>query len=61
LLAGNSFFGNCKETKKFIGDALAILRGEQGLNLSGIALPVCGERVKHNLVPTKLLHGSPEM
>ncbi len=39
----NSFFGNCKESKKSIADALAILRGEVTLNRSGIALAVCGE------------------
>ena len=39
----NSFFGNCKESKKSIADALATLRGEEALNLSGIALAVCGE------------------
>jgi serine/threonine protein kinase/Flp pilus assembly protein TadD len=39
----NSFFGDCKETKKSIAHALATLRGEEALNLSGIALAVCGE------------------
>ena len=39
----NSFFGNCNESKKSIADALATLRGEEALNLSGIALAVCGE------------------
>ena len=39
----NSFFGDCKESKKSIADALSILRGEEALNLSGIALAVCGE------------------
>jgi tetratricopeptide (TPR) repeat protein len=39
----NSFFGNCKESKKSIADALATLRGEEALNLSGIALAVCGD------------------
>jgi serine/threonine protein kinase/predicted Zn-dependent protease len=39
----NSFFGNCKETKKSIANALSISRGEETLNLSGIALAVCGE------------------
>ncbi len=38
----NSFFGNCKETKKLIADAFSISRGEEALN-SGIALAVCGE------------------
>lgn len=35
----NSFFGNCKETKKLITDAFAILRGESSV----IALAVCDE------------------
>ena len=39
----NSFFGNCKESKKSIADALATLRGEEALNLSGFALGVCDE------------------
>ncbi|MBA3769531.1 MAG: protein kinase, partial [Blastocatellia bacterium] len=39
----NSFFENCKGSKKSIADALATLRGEEALNLSGIALAVCGE------------------
>ena len=39
----NSFFGNCKESKKSVADALATLRGEEALNLSGVALAVCGE------------------
>jgi len=39
----NSFFGNCKETKKSIADAFAISRGEEALNLSGLTLAVCGE------------------
>lgn len=39
----NSFFGNCKESKKSIANAFSILRGEEALNLSGIALAVCGE------------------
>lgn len=39
----NSFFGNCKEAKKSIADAFSISRGEEALNLSGIALAVCGE------------------
>jgi tetratricopeptide (TPR) repeat protein len=39
----NSFFGNCKESSKSIADAFAISRGEQSLNLSGIALAVCGD------------------
>lgn len=39
----NSFFGNCKESKKSIADALSISRGEEALNLSGIPLAVCGE------------------
>ncbi len=39
----NSFFGNCKEVKKATADALAILRSEESLKLSGIALAVCGE------------------
>jgi eukaryotic-like serine/threonine-protein kinase len=39
----NSFFGDCKESKKSIADALATLRGEEALNLSGIALAVCGD------------------
>lgn len=38
-----SFFGKCKESKKSVADALAILRGEVTLNRSGIALAVCGE------------------
>ena len=38
----NSFFGNCKETKKSIADAFSISRGEEALN-GGIALAVCGE------------------
>ena len=38
----NSFFGNCKETKKSIADAFSISRGEDALN-GGIALAVCGE------------------
>jgi hypothetical protein len=39
----NSFFGNCKESRKSIAEAFAISRGEQALNLSGVALAVCGE------------------
>ena len=39
----NSFFGDCKETKRSVADALATLRGEEALNLGGIALAVCGE------------------
>ena len=39
----NSLFSNCKESKKSIVDALATLRGEEALNLSGIALAVCGD------------------
>jgi eukaryotic-like serine/threonine-protein kinase len=39
----NSFFGDCESSKKSIADALATLRGEHTLDLSGIALAVCGE------------------
>ena len=39
----NSFFGNCRETKKSIAEAFSISRGEQTLNLGGIALAVCGD------------------
>ncbi len=39
----NSFFGNCTETRKSIADAFSISRGEEALNLGGIALAVCGE------------------
>jgi eukaryotic-like serine/threonine-protein kinase len=39
----NSFFGNCKESKKSIANAFSIVRGEEALNLSGIALAVCGD------------------
>ena len=39
----NSFFSNCKESKKSVAVALATFRGEEALNLSGIALAVCGE------------------
>lgn len=38
----NSLFGNCKQTKKLIGDAFSMSRGEETLN-GGIALAVCGE------------------
>jgi len=39
----NSFFGNCTETRKSMADAFSISRGEEALNLGGIALAVCGE------------------
>ncbi len=39
----NSLFSNCKKSKKSTADALATLRGEEALNLSGITLAVCGE------------------
>src|SRR5688572_27074063 len=39
----SSFFGICKEIKKSVADALAILRGEVSMNRGGIALAVCGE------------------
>ncbi len=39
----NSFFGNCEETKRSIANAFSISRGEEALNLSGIALAVCRE------------------
>jgi tetratricopeptide (TPR) repeat protein len=57
----NSFFGNCKETKKSIADAFAISRGEEALNLSGLTLAVCGEIGQaQKRLQMKLLNGSPE-